>query len=285
MRAIHVNSFAPFFAKNGINAKLKIEKFDLYNTVLSALTWRKKNGKIDLVCDLASADYYKKIGITSIWNEVKAILPDDLEGINPVMFWAAGKLLALRETPSPVVMIDTDFIVWKKLDLNIKITAAHREDLNPNVYPDIDYFQMKSGYNFDGRFNYKTQPAVLPVALPLNTAFLYLPDESFKQYYVNMAIDFMKSAEDTGDVLCYMVYAEQRLLALCADRLKQPVETLLDKDRLFEPQNDFTHLWGAKQAMRDDRQEEIKFCQRCADRIRRDYPEYVYLTDLIENIK
>ena len=273
MRAVHVNSFAPFFAKNGISAKPKIEGFDLYNTVLSALTWRKHNGEISLVCDKASAEYYENLGILGIWNEVRARIPGDLEGLNPHMFWAGGKLLALRETSSPVVMLDTDFIVWKKLAFSDSVIAAHREDLNPGVYPNIDCFQMKLDYSFNKAFDYNV--------LPLNTAFLYLPDEDFKQFYVNMALEFMKSAHNTGDVLCYMVYAEQRLIAMCAEYLKVKVETLLDKDKLFLPQSDFTHLWGAKQKLREDKNEEENFCKRCAQRIRQDYPEFEYVIDII----
>ncbi|MCL2019042.1 MAG: hypothetical protein FWG70_04710 [Oscillospiraceae bacterium] len=274
MRAIHVNSFAPLFAKHGENAKPKVEKFDLYNMVLSALTWRKKNGEILLVCDRASADYYKALGISVIWNGIKPLIPADLEGINPRMFWAAAKLFALRDTPAPVVMLDTDFIVWKKLNLSCDIIAAHREELYHNIYPDIDYFQMNPDYIFSEKFDYDV--------LPLNTAFLYLPDEDFKQYYVGMAFDFMKSALDVPDELCYMVYAEQRMLALCAESLKQSVKTLLDKDKLFEKQDNFTHLWGEKQAMRDDPMREKSFNERCAARIRRDYNEFEFVIDLIE---
>ncbi|MCL2077463.1 MAG: hypothetical protein FWH08_03540 [Oscillospiraceae bacterium] len=285
MKAIHVNSFVPFFAKKGLKptgTELKnivsggspVDKFELYNIVLSALTWRKYNGEIDLVCDKASALYYEEVGITAIWNNVRQALPDEVEGINPLMFWAAGKLLALRETPSPVVMLDMDFIVWKRLELKNTIVAAHRENLSPRIYPDISRFKMKKGYIFNKDFNYS--------ALPLNTAFLYLPDEDFKQFYVGNSLDFMKSAIDNPDFLCYMVYAEQRLLSMCAEHLNARVETLLDKDRLFFPQDDFTHLWGAKQVMRDNKKEEETFCARCAKRIRKDFPDFAYVIDLIE---
>jgi len=273
MKAIHVQSFAPFFAKHGENAEVKTDKFDLYCTVLSALNWRKYNGEIELICDKAAARYY---GELDVWNEIKPIIPDGLEGINPAMFWAAAKLFALREISAPVVMLDMDFIVWKKLSFGDSITAAHREDLYPDVYPDVNYFQMQADYIFNENFDYK--------ALPLNTAFLYLPDEGFKQYYVNMALDFMKSAKDCNDYLCYMVYAEQRLLALCAEYLKQPVETLLDKDKIFGLQNDFTHLWGEKQKMRDNPAEEQDFNKRCAERIRKDFPEYEHIVERIEQM-
>ncbi|MDR2558991.1 MAG: hypothetical protein LBC86_05545 [Oscillospiraceae bacterium] len=253
----------------------------MYNTVLSALTWRKYNGEIIHVCDKKSADFYRNF---NIWDSIAPILPDDLEGINPRMFWAAGKLLALREISAPVVMLDKDFIVWKKLTFGKSIIAAHREDLHPGVYPDVSYFQMQADYKFNPAFDYTAEPAEKPQILPLNTAFLYLPDEDFKQFYVNMAIEFMKSAKDCDDYLCYMVYAEQRLLALCAEYLEQPVETLLCKEKIFEPQDNFTHLWGEKQKMRDNPGYEQEFNSRCAARIMRDFPEQEHIINLIENM-
>jgi hypothetical protein len=259
MKAIHVST------------GFKAEKFALYNTVISALTWRKYNGEISLICDSISAE---SLGVLGVWNSVSVTL-DDMEGINPLMFWAAGKLLALREISAPVVMLDMDFIVWKKLELSC-VTAAHREDLYPDIYPDVSHFKMKTGYTFNPAFDYTAEP--------FNTAFLYLPDQDFKQFYVNMAIEFMKSAIDCNDYLRYMVYAEQRMLALCAEYLKQPVQTLLDKDKIFEPQDSFTHLWGAKQQMRDHLTEGENFCQRCKARIRQDFPKYEYVIDIIERI-
>ena len=80
-----------------------------------------------------------------------------------------------------------------------------------------------------------------------------------------------------------MVFAEQRLLPMLAKRCGIEYTTLLDKDRLFLPQNKFTHLWGAKQKMRDDKAQLDKFCERCRQRIRKSYPEYGYIVDNIEN--
>ena len=92
--------------------------------------------------------------------------------------------------------------------------------------------------------------------LPLNTAFLYIPDEDFKQYYTSRSIAFMKSAVYGGDYLTYMVFAEQRLLPMLAKRCGIGYTTLLDKDRLF--------------------------CERCKKRIRKSYPEYEYVIGNIE---
>lgn len=274
MNAIHTISTAPFFAKHKDGA-YSMEKFDLYNAVLSALQWRRLNGEIKLVTDRAGAEYIRAIGLEGVWNGVREDIPGDLEGIDPRMFWAAGKLFALRETPAPAAMIDTDFIVWKKLSLN-RLTAAHEENLNPSVYPPEEYFRFSKRPHISG-LDWS--------ALPLNTAFLYLPDEDFKQYYVAQSLAFMKSAATTDDYLCYMVFAEQRLLAMCAKSLGVEYGVLMDKDGLFFPQDDFTHLWGAKQALRDSPAENDEFLRRARERIRRDFPEYEYVYELIEKAR
>jgi hypothetical protein len=269
-------STLPFYAKTQ-NGKFKAERFELYCAAISSLTRRRDGDTTEMHVDSEGAEYIRALGISGLWNEVFVSIPDDFEGINPLMFWAAGKLFALRKTPAPVLMLDTDFIAWKLPEFSDRIVAAHREELMPDIYPPADYFRMKKGYIFNGAYNYS--------AKPLNTAFLYLPDDEIRQYYVNSATCFMKSAEDCGDYLCYMVYAEQRLLSMCAEHLKRGVDTVLDWDKLRFPQRNYTHLWGAKQVMRENKGECERFCEKCRNRIRRDFPEYEYVTDIIEKTR
>ncbi len=272
MNAIHIISTAPFFAKK--SGAFSVEDFDLYCTVLSALNWRRHNGRISLFTDTAGAEYCRRIGLETIWNDIRVCIPDDLEGINPQMFWAGGKLFALREAQAPCAMIDTDFIVWKPLALGREIVAAHREELYPDIYPPLEYF----------RLNNHVLPPFSRGVLPLNTAFLYLPSDDFREFYVSQAIAFMKSAVSCDDRLCYMVFAEQRMAAMCAEYTGTPVRTLLDKDNLFFPQDSFTHLWGAKQAMRDNPELREEFCEKSAQRIRTDFPEFAFTVDIIKSL-
>ncbi len=275
MKAIHVNSTAPFFFKNP-GKPYKIEDFNLYNTVISALQWRKVNGEIFMVTDKIAADYYRKLGIHKVWNGIYELIPENIEGINPDMFWAAGKLIALRDFPDTVALVDEDFIVWKKLELpDDMVTVAHRENLSPDIYPDPDLFNVS-----DFSILEKLDKSVLPC----NTAFLYIPDKSFREFYTSLSISFMKSAECCGDRLCHMVFAEQRLLGMLCSYSNIEVNTLLDKDRLFIAQEDYTHLWGAKQAMRDNSEYRKDFLDRCRRRILNDFPDYAYVIEAIDGI-
>ena len=142
MDALHIISTAPFFAKGG--KQFRTEDFDLYCTALSALAWRKNNGKISLYTDKKGKEYYYSLKLDVLWDDICVCIPDDLEGIDPIMFWAGGKLFALRETNAPIVMIDTDFIVWEPLKFGRELIAAHREELSPDIYPPIGYFKTRS---------------------------------------------------------------------------------------------------------------------------------------------
>lgn len=275
MNGIHVNSTAPFFAKNK-GADYKIEDFSLYNTVISALQWRKMNGDIFMLTDSIGAKYYKSLGIEKVWNGIYDIIPDDLEGIDPVMFWAAGKLIALRDFDKNAALVDEDFIVWQKMELpEDKVTVAHREYISDDIYPNPYLFGVR---------NFPILDRLDLEALPCNTAFLYIPDMSLRQFYVNQAIAFMKAADSCDDRLCRMVFAEQRLLGMLCALTRTEVNTLLDSERLFIAQDSYTHLWGAKQAMRDNEEYRENFLERCRNRIRSDFPEYEYVIDIIDNL-
>lgn len=277
LNVIYSLSTLPFFAKNPDESEFRTDRFELYTAAISSLTRRKDGNYTVMHCDTRGAEYLSKIGLCKLWNNMKITIPDDLEGINPKMFWAAGKLFALKMVSCPVLMLDTDFIAWHlppPEQLSTGITAAHREPLLPGTYPNIRNFKMNN-YSFNPDFNYTVEP--------LNTAFLYIGDGAFKKHYVNEAINFMKSAVPCDDYLTYMVYAEQRLLAILADYRKIPIKTVLEFDRLNLPQKSFTHTWGAKQVMRNNPAELERFCEKCRRRIRDDFPEYEYVIELIES--
>jgi hypothetical protein len=271
--AIHIQSTAPARAKGLTFAP---DRYDLYTAALSALAWRKMNGSIRLVADRTAAEFYGLHGLDKLWNGIDVTIPEDMGGINPITYWAGGKLLALSMQTAPVAMIDTDFIVWERLDFGQDVICAHREDITEDIYPDPGSFFMRQDYVWHPLFDYSV--------LPCNTAFLYLPDDEILKLYTGMALDFMYSSYQTEDVLCHMVFAEQRLLGMCAAMLGRNVNTLLDKDRLFQRQEGFTHLWGAKQVLRADPAQNELFCSQCRQRILSDFGEYAYVIDRIENL-
>lgn len=265
MNAIHINWTAPYRLKTDV--PYSAEDFELLTTILSALKWREKNGSIKMITDSVGMEYYEKNRLTRIWDGVECAL-DDID-VNAKVFWAAGKIFALRSQSAPVVMLDTDFIVWESIDWDkISGTAAiHFEDLYPDVYPGKEYFKMR-GYEFDADFDWSLRAC--------NTALCLIKDERLLRYYTEQSIEFMRHADEEEDTLKYMVFAEQRLLPMCAKKLGVEITAFSSLDRLFrDGEGCFTHTWGMKQQMRDNDALRYDFCRRCINRIVHEYP-YMY---------
>ncbi len=275
MNAVHINWTKPFTSRTG--GPYETEDFDIFTTVLSALKWREKNGSIRMITDSAGERYYEETGLSPIWDGVENVL--DNVDVNPDVFWAAGKIFALREQSAPAAMIDADFIVWETInpDELSDATVIHYEDLYPDVYPPPEHFHMKD-YEFDSRFDWTLRAC--------NTAFCVIKDEELLRYYTEESIKFMRHAADTDDRLTYMVFAEQRLLPMCAKKLHKSVSAFSDLGSLFrDGSNRFTHTWGMKQQMRDNPALRNDFCRRCRDRILREYPAMYDILKNIENLK
>lgn len=276
MQAIHVNWTKPYSG----NAPYSVEDFELLTTILSALRWRDKNGSIKMVTDSAGKEFYQKTGIDKLYSKIDTTLDSIPEAINPHMFWAAGKLFALRNQEAPVAMIDTDFIVWDEIlfDALPDVTAIHFEDLYPDVYPPKEHFNMKDGYTFNADWDWSLRAC--------NTAFCVFKNQELIGYYTSEAIRFIENAIDCGDNLTYMVFAEQRLLPMCAKKMNAEFTSFSSLDRLFiHGENYFTHTWGMKQQMRDNPALRYDFCKRCVNRILNDYPQMRETLNNIECLK
>ena len=269
LSAFHINWTCPFFARTP-DRPYAVEPFELLTTALSALSWQKTNGSIRMICDSTAKRYYDALGFSFLWDGgVHPLLDAMPEDVNPIAFWAAGKLYALSAMPAPCVMIDTDFIVWKPLApllRGLDAAAVHTEDIMPDIYPGPEAFSQTRGFDFSA-FDWAVHP--------YNTALAYLGSDAFRRHYTDTAIRFIRASATAGDVLTYMVFAEQRLLAMCAARERVHAAALSDLAALFSgrQQGYFTHIWGFKQQMRDEPPLYEDFCRRCAARLRRDFPE------------
>lgn len=254
--------------------------FDLLTTVLSALVWRRENGSIRMITDDTGAQYYRSLGLTDLWDGgIFTYLNDIPSTIDPCTFWAVGKLYALAATPAPCVMLDTDFIVWHSLSehWHRPLAVIHREALNPAIYPAPSAFVLAPSYHFPTNWNWH-EPAC-------NTALTYFGNDTLRKTYVGQAMDFMQAARGR-DGLIYMVFAEQRLLAMCAQACGVPIHAFSTEQDLFQGnQRDFTHIWGFKQAMQEQPVLHELFCQKCAARIRKDFPIYANICQTIPQLQ
>lgn len=280
MNAVHVTHTAPFFARSANMGKTySISDYELLTTILSALKFRELNGNIGLYTDSIGYKYYEQQKMLKIWNS--GINVDVLNNINDnvdfEIFWAAGKIYALKHQQAPCIIMDTDFIVWINISEQITnkkdVICIHREELNPNVYLPKELLKVSPNYNFNPNFDWSENPC--------NTAFVYFGNENLKQYFVEEAIKFMKdNLYKPEEFVSQMVFAEQRLLPMCAKNMEVVIKSFVDLNELFI-QDSFTHLWGYKRELEADHLVAYNYCSTLVERLINDFDkDYKYLRDI-----
>lgn len=279
MIAFHTAWTKPFFALKP--PPFYLDDWDILTTMLSALEWRKHNGGIKMITDNTGAEYYRRLGIDHIWNlGVEALLETAIDSaIRPLPFWAAGKIYALRSMSVPCAMIDTDFIVWKPVNAlveNAPLSVIHREKLSNVIYPPKSFFVMNDDYAFPETWDWFAEPC--------NMAFLFISDDKLKSRYTEQSINFMKNLKQSRDITAEMVFAEQRLLAMCCHEKNIAINAILDIDSL-ENQQIFTHVWGLKNELKESAKTNREFCVNCVSRILTDFPEEKTTLENIEALR
>ena len=267
MEAFHSFWSEPNRGRN--NGNVRFPDYEQLTAILSALKWKQHNGTIRMITDTEGAAYFAAAGLDCFWDRIDVSL-DELKGnVDPFLFWAAGKLYALKSMPAPCVMLDTDLIIWDSVEevFQYDIVAAHSEELNEDVYPDKKIFHLKNNYSFPSEWDFTLDAA--------NTAFLYMKDGAFRDYYVDEAIRFFNSVDIDGlNPVTAMCFAEQRVLPMCAAAKKKELGFLFDLMDADE-QDIATHTWGFKQILDEVPEARYEFCMRCVRRVFVDFPEFV----------
>ena len=280
--ALHVNWTRPTLMGNP-DWKYGTDDFEIISTVLSAMLWRKFNGPIKLYTDKEGLEFYNSLGMTDLWNGGidSTTLSRIPQSVPADIFWAAGKIYAIRKEETPFVMMDTDLMVWDSIAPYIKgrkLMAYHPEDLYDFYLP---YEQLKKpeGYTLNKKWDWSLNP--------YNTALTYFANDedtaNFKKAYTQQAIKFMtNNVERPEEMVSQMVFAEQRLFSMIANlHVGYPVPTFLDyMDQEGKP---FTHLWGIKYDARSDEQVQHDLCVALGQAIRQNFPG-VRLSNPIEEL-
>ena len=280
IRAIHVNWTKPFFAKNG-SGEYYIDGFEVLTTILSALMWRKLNGSIKLYTDTIGYAFYKSLTLLDLWDDGidTQILESIPSSIDPKIYWAAAKIFAIRNEKAPLVMMDTDLMVWKSLGEleSCHLAAFHREPLQTDCYISYNDLKKRIGYYPDSDWDWSVEPC--------NTALTYFNHWDFKDYYTQSAIDFMiDNNEQPEDFVSQMVFAEQRIFSMCAEKLGIKIHTFLDS--VYNGENmDFTHIWGAKDLARTNADFNAQLCDSLINAIIREHPSYKIPEEVFDYIQ
>lgn len=278
MRGFHSIWSKPYCDGNNAN-EFWMQDYDLLTMIMSALMWRRENGPILLMADNLAIEYIKSKGLDSLWDlGIKEFTVPD--SINPAVFWAAGKIYALKNVEAPFVMVDLDLIIWRDVMEYISpydIAVIHREDITNHVYPPKEFFNMSKEYCFKDEWDWGE--------MPCNTAMLYLKNDDFKNYYVEESIKFMTNSEETNENLCNMVFAEQRLISMCAKEKKQEIGAFFHTAGYINNQDIFTHIWGHKNILKFNYDAREAFCKKLVGRIISEFPEFKDVLKGIEEIR
>lgn len=292
LRAFHVLWSLPA-VKDG--SQLELAREDLLLTVLSALQWRALNGPITLYGDSLAIATLDELGILDVWNDHNTEVLDaiDPSKINPALFWSAGKFFALRHEATPIVMLDTDLVVWRNLDSSVRdfdVRFTHWESVKVSPwYVRRKDLRRPAGYRFRRAWHWDGVMAA-------NTAITYFGDSSRKNDYADSAIEYMTEnglpLESSGIITPEMLFAEQRLLAMHAGALRLRAQPFLNAvwepsiswfskhDESYGPWlffqiNDqpwFTHCWLYKYHLRNNAYERQAYCAALARQIAANFP-------------
>lgn len=272
--AIHVTWTRPM----GVD-KPFLPLYELLCTILSALNWHKYNGKIKLYTDVKGYEMYEDYGVLDLWDEVDTdTLMSIPRSINPNVFWAGAKAFALqneadKNPDKPIVMIDTDLVIWDNImnhTNNHKVVAYHQEPFSDygDSYPVPEDIFRPNGYTFPAEWNFAVEPC--------NTALTYYESTALLKEYTSQWIRFMKNNPDhrNDDWVTQMVFAEQRILPMVADQMGMDMGYFI-----LNPEdecNSFTHLWGAKSEANEDVALFEALCYSLGQAIVRMHPNYTF---------
>lgn len=244
MPGYHILSTAPCLRRRG-DGIYEMSAISLLTAELSARLWRRFNGSIRLLTDPRGCEYVKSTPLADAYDEILPVLDPRCCGIDPLKYWAAGKIAALSNLPLPCVLLDMDMLIWKPLSLTgEKLVCACVEFVDETVYPPLSYFRTTGDYSFP--------PAWSEEASPLNTAFVYINDRELKDEYTREAFRFMLAEKETpGYWAVCITFAEQRILGMCAEARGIYAKLLTDmepRDRIM------THIWGGKHKLETEKE-------------------------------
>lgn len=235
--------------------KVPYQDWEILLQILSAEIYKKNYGNIKLICDPEALHLYERLGITDLYDDIEILDETLLEGINPDIYFAAGKLAAQLQVEEEACMfIDLDLIL-KPIERGFNFDypyVFHRE------LPHSPYYPNDPNWNWPLPF--------LDNVYAANCALVYFPTKELRREYAALALKFMFANNNHGDYdpNVLMVTAEQRLLGIFlrqkgidpgyfihdiyipgnTDELIWFSDSLGSNIKFREPE--YVHVWGLK---------------------------------------
>lgn len=197
-----------------INSKLNIMLL-----LCSVNLWRKFHPEDTCVlyADDMTINLFDRLKVLDLWHNVYPI--PQIGKVDKNVFWAANKVQVLSQQVEPVIIMDNDTHVYKRikdyLDLN-KVYVSNLEN-GKGYYPtSIDPYIQK--------LSYKTRWTTQAV----NVSFLNLPDPLFTREYAELSLQCMEELTALkAPNPQYLIFSEQLVLKHMLEKNKVSYSSIL----------------------------------------------------------
>lgn len=238
---------------------------------LSALTWKKYHGRIELYCNEEHLESLKKWGVDKIYDKVDTeFLKNAPYEVDRNEFWTYCKVFMPSMLEPPFVLVDTDLWITGPLDFDFSnsFIAYHEESFDRNkghdYYVNFDDFIPEK---YIGYFDTTTKPT--------NVALLLINDMSLVIEWNRVVHEIISEKRKTRlDRSQKTIFLEQWVLPMVAKKMNKKYNTFIPQvydstnpnfmdDDLWEPPvsrwsdeekmkfEKIKHVWGLKKMFED----------------------------------
>ena len=248
LKIIFVNWTKPFFYRDKFTGykttttpEIISEKYFLTNHEIimqvAAITSAKRFGNcpVKLYTDDCGYDYYKKINLLNLFDEVDVDLLNGVsenENINASQFWTSGKIISICNEKPPFIFMDLDLIIKDNIPdwfSQYDVVHTHWEICRGPLY--IDGSQLNSiGLEI---------PELHPKMMIPNTSFLYVNSQKLLNKYLEMHMRIVNRKYDLVPDWLWLM-SDQHILGYAIRYLESRVSEITNKVFMQFP-DDFHH--------------------------------------------
>lgn len=210
---------------------------------ISALTWKKHHGRIELYCNEEHLESLKKWGVDKIYDKIDtSLLSTAPKNIDRNEYWTFCKIYVSANLKPPFVLVDNDLWITDELnfDTSKSFVAYHEENYDwskpYNFYVNFDNFIPEKYINY---FDLNVKPT--------NVALLFWNDEELLKSWYDIVYEILNENRNCElSKLQKMTFLEQWLLPMNAVKNKKDYSTILPQVYNSHINGDVFHpeLWS-----------------------------------------
>jgi hypothetical protein len=210
---------------------------------ISALSWKKFHGRVELYCNEEHLESLKKWGIDKIYDKINtSLLSNAPKNIDRNEYWTFCKIFVSANLKPPFVLVDTDLWITDELhfDNTKSFVAYHEENYDwsrpYNFYVNFDNFVPEKYINY---FDLNVKPT--------NVALLFWNDEELLKSWYDIVYEILNENRKCElSKLQKMTFLEQWLLPMNAVKTNKEYGVLIPQlyNSFFSSDPFHPNLWS-----------------------------------------